>query len=219
MNLIKSFILLISLMVVHFPSEAKRTIEYRNIELQIEVNSDVTYAVAVLDKREVVTNQNQGPEFVGYIRSTTVIAFPIQTESGNPFADDVSLTISNAIQKTGAKVSQVSTDFKMDAAEVTDKLKATNADKLILVIIDEWRNDTRPWHMKVATEMIWNFRLQVFDGTGTLKAENNVEGRDGGIDPSGSSNTKKIKLITDRYYKEKMEQLFSGKSIVANLKE
>jgi hypothetical protein len=58
----------------------------------------------------------------------------------------------------------------MEATEVTGKLKATNADKLILLIIDEWRNDTRPWHMKVATEMIWNFRLQVFDGSGTQKS-------------------------------------------------
>lgn len=219
MNFVKSFILLISLMIVHLPSEAKRTIEYRDIELQIEASSDVTYAVAVLDRREVVTKQNQEPEFVGYIRSTTAIAYPIRTESGNPFADDVAITISNAIQKSGAEVSTVSTDLNMDAAEVTEKLKATNADKLIMVIIDEWRNDTRPWHMKVATEMIWNFRLQVFDSIGTLKAENNVEGRDGGVDPSGTSNTKKIKLITDRYYKEKMEQLFSGESIVANLKE
>jgi hypothetical protein len=51
------------------------------------------------------------------------------------------------------------------------------------------------------------------------KAENKVEGKDGGVDPSGTSNVKKIKLITDRYYKEKMEILFSGESIVSNFME
>jgi hypothetical protein len=218
MNLIRSFILLLSLVVIHLPSEAKFKIEYRNIELKIEANSNITYAVAVLDKREVVTNKNQGPEFVGYIRSGTGIAYPIWTASGNTFTDDITLSIINAIQKSGAKATQISTSFSMNTSEVIDKLKATNADKLILVIIDEWRNDTRPWHMKVATEMIWNLRLQVLDGTGTLKAENKVEGRDGGINPSLSSNTKKIKLITDKYYKEKMEKLFTGDNIVSNLK-
>ncbi|MCX6328101.1 MAG: hypothetical protein NTZ85_01120, partial [Bacteroidia bacterium] len=134
------------------------------------------------------------------------------------FTDDVTLSVSNAIQKSGAKVTQISTSFSMDMIEVMDKLKATNADKLILVIIDEWRNDTRPWHMRVATEMIWNLRLQVFDGTGTLKAENKVEGRDGGINPSMTGSTKKIKPITDRYYKEKMEKLFAEENIAANMK-
>jgi hypothetical protein len=219
MNLIKSFILLLSLAVFQLPAKAQRAIEYSNIELQIKSNSNITYAVAVLDKREVVTDKSQEPQFVGYIRSATGIAYPIRTGSGNTFADDVTLTVSNAIQKSGAKVTQVSTIYSMDATGVTDKLKAANADKLILVIIDEWRNDTRPWHMKVATEMIWNFRLEVFDGLGALKAENKVEGRDGGVDPSMASNLKKIKLITDRYYKEKMEMLFSGESIVANLME
>jgi hypothetical protein len=204
--------------VVQLPLEAKNVIEYRNIELQIESNSNITYAVAVLDKREVVTNQSQKPEFVGYIRSLTMIAYPIRTKSGNTFADDVTYTISNAIQKSGAKVTQVSTIFSMDAAEVIDKLKATNADILVLVIIDEWRNDTRPWHMKVATEMIWNLRLQILDITGTLKAENKVEGRDGGIDPFNAGGLKKIQPITNKYYKEKMEMLFSGESIVANMK-
>jgi hypothetical protein len=218
MNLIKSFILLLSLAVIQGPAEAQRVIGYRNIELQIKSNSNIKYAVSVLDKREVVTDKSQEPQFVGYIRSGAGIAYPIRTESGNSFAEDVAFTINNAIQKSGAKVTEASTIFSMDPTEVKDKLIATNSDKLILIIIDEWRSDTRPWHLKIATEMIWNFRLQVFDGSGALVAENKVEGRDGGVDP-GSSNTKKIKLITDRYYKEKMELLFSGESIVTNLQE
>ncbi|MBN1415174.1 MAG: hypothetical protein JW973_08755 [Bacteroidales bacterium] len=218
MNLIKSFILLVSLTGILLPAEARRAIEYRDIVLKIESNSNITYAVAVLDKREVITLKRQEPDFVGYLRSATGIAYPIWTASGNTFADDVTFTISNAIQEPGAKVTQVSTSFSMNAEEVIEKLKATNADKLILVIIDEWRSDTRPYHLKVATEMLWNLNLKVFDSTGTLKAENKAEGRDGGIDPSATSSTNKIKPITDRYYKEKMEMLFSGAGIVENLK-
>jgi hypothetical protein len=204
--------------VVQLPVDAQLKIEYRNIKLQIESNSNITYAVAVLDKREVVTKQSQKPGFVGYTWSVVMIAHPIKTKSGNTFADDVTYTIGNAIQKSGAKVTQVSTIFSMDAAEVIDKLKATNADKLILVILDEWRSDTRPWHMKLATEMIWNLRLQILDGIGTLKAENKVEGRESGLDPFNGGGAKKIQPVTDRYYKEKMEKLFGEESIVANLK-
>jgi len=219
MNFIKSFILLLSLVIVQLPIEAKITLEYRYIELKIESNSNITYAIAVLDKREVVTIKRQGPEFVGYSRTMAMIAYPISTKSGNTFADDVTFTISNAIQKSGAKITQVSTIFSMDTAAVINKLKATNADKLILVIIDEWRNDTRPWHLKFATEMLWNIRLQLHDGTGELKAENKVEGRDGGIDPFKGGTIKKVQAITDRYYKQKMEMLFSGESIAAYLKD
>jgi hypothetical protein len=128
-------------------------------------------------------------------------------------------TISNALQVSGAKVTQVATSFSMNATEVIDKLKATNADKLILVIIDEWRSDTKPisWS-QIGTEMIWNLKLQLLDGSGTLKAENKVEGQEGGLNPCKSSNTKNIKPVTDKYYKEKMELLFSEERIVAGMK-
>jgi hypothetical protein len=97
MNLIKSFILLSSLAAIQVPAESQRAIEYSNIEFQIKSSSNINYAVAVLDKRGVVTDKSQEPNFVGYIRSATGIAYPIRTGSGNPFADDVTLTISNAI--------------------------------------------------------------------------------------------------------------------------
>jgi ribosome recycling factor len=102
----------------------------------------------------------------------------------------------------------------MDSKEVIEQLKTKNADVLIFVTINEWRNDTRPYKFsKVATEMLWNFEIQVFDNTGTLKVENSIQGRDGGINPSGATSTKKIQKIIDVYYKDKMEELFSGVDI------
>jgi hypothetical protein len=198
--------------------QAKRTIEYRDIQLQIQSNSNLSYAVAVLDKREVVVKQNQDPDFVGYIRSATGIAYPIVTYSENPFADDVALTIANGIQKSGAKVTTITTSFNMSAEEVIAKLKATGAGKLILVTIDEWRSDTRSRFADVATVMIWNFSLQILDVNGNQQADNKVEGRTDGVDPSMVSSAKKIKPIIDRYYKEKMEMLFGKENVLAGLK-
>jgi hypothetical protein len=169
-------------------------------------------------KREVVVKQNQDPDFVGYIRSATGIAYPIVTNSENPFADDVALTIANGIQKSGAKVTTVTTGFNMSAEEVITKLKATGADKLILVTMDEWRSDTRSRFADVATVMIWNLSLQILDVNGNQQADNRVEGRTDGVDPSMVSSAKKIKPIIDRYYKEKMELLFGKENVLAGLK-
>jgi len=201
--------MLLCLIIIKPVVEAKTTLDYRKIQLQIASNASTTYAVAVLDRREVITKQNQKPTFVGYIRSAVGIAYPIGTKSGNTFSDDIAYTISQALQKSGAKVTEVPTNFSMDSQQVIEKLKSSNADKLILVILDEWRSDTRPWHTKVATEMLWDLKLQIFDINGTIVGENKNNGRDGGIDPSGTGSAKKIQVVIDKYYKEKMESLFS----------
>jgi len=204
--------LLLTLLVVctHLHIEAKRVQEYHNIEFQIDVNSNTSYAIAVLDKREVVTSGSQGTDFVGYIRSTTAIAWPIRTESNNSFTDDVSFTVKNAIEKAGAKVTLISTDYTMNSKEIVDKLKTTNADKLILIIIDKWRSDTKSYFSKIATDMIWDLTIQVFDDKGLISTENNVSGRDDAIDPSKRTNKEARQKIINMYYKEKMENLFSG---------
>ena len=144
MNFTKPIFLFVLIICIHLSAEAKRTQEYRFIEIQIATNSDLTYSIAVLDKREVVTDGSQGPEFVGYVRSTVAIAWPIKTESGNSFTDDVTLTIKNAIEKSGAKVTQVSTDYSMDSLDVIEKLKSTNADILLLITINKWRSEPNP---------------------------------------------------------------------------
>ena len=214
MKPIKCILIILSITCVSFHVEAKRTLNYRIIEPQIQANSDLTYAVAVLDKREVVTSQAQEPGFVGYIRTATMIAYPIWTESGNTFSDDVSYTISNSIEKSGAKVSQVSAIYTMDSTEVIDQLKTKNADVLVFVTLNQWRNDTKPLNFaKVATEMLWDLKLQVFDTAGELISENSIRGKKPGINPAGATSTKKIQKIIDIYYKEKMEELFSGADI------
>lgn len=219
MNFTKPFFLVILLIFIHFSVEAKRTQEYRFIEFQISVDSNLTYSIAVLDKREVVTDGSQGPDFVGYVRSTVAIAWPLKTESGNSFTDDITLTIKNAIEKSGAKVTQVSTDYSMDSLEVLEKLKATNADILLLITINKWRSDTKSYFNKIATDMIWDITLQVYDEEGEKKAENNVSGKDGALDPSKKTNKETRQKIIDVYYKEKMEELFSEENIDTNLIE
>ncbi len=77
---------------------ARRTITYHDIQLDIQINKELTYAIAVVDKRDVVIKQSQGADFVGYIRSATAIAYPIFTESEKPFVDDVNVTIMNGIE-------------------------------------------------------------------------------------------------------------------------
>ncbi len=219
MNLTKPFVLLSLAVCIHLSAEAKRTQEYRFIEFQIETNSDLSYAVAVLDKREAVTDGSQGPDFVGYVRSTVAIAWPLRTESTNSFADDVSVSLKNSIEKSGAKVKLISTTCTMDQKEVIEKLKATNADKLLLITINEWCCDTKSYFAKIATDVIWDITLQVYDSNGEIKAENNTNGKDGAVNPSKKTNQKLRQQVVDVYFKEKMEKLFSGESIRAKLKE
>jgi|GEM_PF-2697297 len=210
MNPIKYLILFLLVLCIHIQVEAKRTQEYRYIEFQINASSDITYAIAVLDKREVVTSKSQKPDFVGYVRSTTAIAWPIKTESGNSFTDDVTFNIKSAIEKSGAIVTKVSTNFEMNPEDVIEKLKSSNADKLILVIINKWRSDTKSYYSKIATDMIWDITLQMYDANDETKIENNINGINKEINPAKKTNKTLRQNIIDIYYKEKMEELFTS---------
>jgi len=213
MNPIKYSILILLVVCVNLQVEAKRTQEYRYIEFQISASSDITYAIAVLDNREVVTSESQKPDFVGYVRSTTAIAWPIRTESGNSFTEDVTLTIKNAIEKSGGLVTHISTDFSMNQKDIIEKLKSASADKLLLVIINKWRSDTKSYYSKIATDMIWDISLQIFDANGEIQEENNVNGINKELNPSKTTNKKLRQDIINIYYKEKMEELFLGSNM------
>jgi len=208
------FTLLFAIVIsLHVSVEAKRTQDYRYIEFEINTNGNETYAVAVLDKREVVTDGSQAPDFVGYVRSTVGIAWPLSTESTSPFAEDVTFAIKNAMEKSGAEVISQSTEYTMGSEEVVEKLKATNADKLVLVTINKWRNDTKSYFNKIATDMIWDLTLQIYDANGEMVAENNVSGLDGALNPSKKTNQALRQELIDTYFKEKMEELFSGMDV------
>ncbi|MBN1597443.1 MAG: hypothetical protein JW894_04070 [Bacteroidales bacterium] len=217
MKISRSIILFFLITVYYAHAEAKYTQEYRNDEITINVNSDKTYAIAVMDQREVVLDHSQGIDFVGYLRSATWIAYPIGTASKNPFSQDVTYTIAGAIERSGANITRIQTDIDQTQEEVLKKLQESDADVLLLVTVNKWRSDTKSVGAKMTTEMTWDLTLNIYDKNGNSSTENNVEGIEGDLKPALSSTRSKRQAVIDKYYKEKLEELFSSGDVTEKL--
>ncbi len=220
MGQLSLFLILIISAATYRGCAVEQKLNYQSIDTEIEADPSASYAVGVLDKREVVLKGNRDAKFVGYMRSGAGAAFPIGTVSDNNFADDISVSLVRSIGKKGASAESVITDYKMSSDKVLSLLQATNSNKLLMITLIKWRSDTKPlgaW--KVATEMTYDLLLQVFDTGGKLLAENKVEGVEPGLNPSGAGTIKKIQELVNQQYKEKIKTLFGDQAIIKSMKK
>lgn len=220
MGQLNLFIVLIISAVTYKGCAVEQKLNYQSIDTEIQADPLASYAVGVLDKREVVVKGNRDAKFVGYMRNGAGAAFPIGTVSDNNFTVDISESLVRSIKKTGATAESVITDHKMSNTQVVSMLKEKKSDILLLITVNKWRSDTKPlgaW--KIATEMTYDVVLQVYDTNGGILAENKVEGVEPGLNPSGAGTIKKIQELVDQQYKEKIKKLFGDQAIVKSMKK
>lgn len=194
---------------------AKREISYIELTPTIKANSSLNIRVATLDQREVVLKGNQDARFVGYIRSSVAIAYPISNVSDENFSEVMSTTIENALKENGCSTSIMKTDYSSSKEDVLTDLKSQEADLYILVTMTKWRSDTKAMNaMKLATELTYDLTVEIYDKTGVLIASNNLNKVEPGLSPSGAASTKKIKeKVIDIKYPEVMTSLFANTEV------
>jgi len=213
-----------SLMVIFlfssFNGFAKRELSYIELVPTIKSSSSLNVCIATLDQREVVLLEKQSPDFVGYIRSSVMIAYPITTSSEKNFSEVMSTTISNALKQNGCNTSVLKTEHSNSKENVLGELKTQEADIFILVTMTAWRTDTKAMNaMKLATELSYNLTVEVFNKAGELIATNTLDKVEPELSPSGSASTKKIQTkVINTKYPEVMTNLFANPEIENALK-
>jgi hypothetical protein len=142
-----------------------RKAQYDKLVANVEVQSTKSIAIGVLDHREHVLTNGKPVDFVGYLRSTAGIPYPIGTKSLKPLATDFASSIQETLTTKGFKCSVVTTVPKDAENDIVDKLKTSGSELSILFVLNSWWTDTY-----MATLLSYDVSVTVCDKNGTRLA-------------------------------------------------
>jgi hypothetical protein len=173
-----------------------------------EASAGSTVAVAVLDARPYVASGGKPESFTGLMRGGFGNPFDVNTESGKPLAVEMRDALAKSMTAKGMTVTPVDTRPSDSPDRVKRNLAATNARRLVLVVLREWKSDTM-----MNTALIHDVTLEVLDPKGELLASNQAMGRDN-LGSLGFSHGQGVAASFVR----KFEALFDQDKVVAALK-
>lgn len=189
-----------------------QSIRYNDVPLEIQASGSKSVAVASVDNRPYVKSAEKDPNYVGTLRGGFGNPFNVATESGKPLADDMSTVICISLRKKGFNCTPVSIAANEPAAQVKNKLQATNADRLMQLTVAEWMSSTY-----TNTGLTYDLQLTEMNREGAVLAEKKLKGDDelGGsfMNPKGFAQE-----AVPQAYKKKLEELLNDPAIVNALK-
>jgi hypothetical protein len=112
------------------------------------------------------------PTYVGVLRPLAGIPYPVNTASGQPLANDFAAVLSGALATRGVQTTSVFVAPQENWATIVRKLKASRADRGVVLTIDQWNTDTY-----FTTHLRYSLTLKVIDQEGRLLAEEQVAGQ------------------------------------------
>lgn len=121
-----------------------RGIRYNATLDNLRCSGKSSVAIAVVDERPYIVSREKDPSYVGTMRGGYGNPFDQFTESREPLAADVLATLSQSLQSKGYNVLPVRTSGTETKAAVMEKFSAMNADRLLLLVLKEWRSDYLP---------------------------------------------------------------------------
>jgi hypothetical protein len=168
-------------------------------------------ALAVQDQRPAVLSGAKRPNFVGLQRGGFGNPFDVTTASGQPLAADFATSIRHGLMRAGYRVIPVPVSDRAAPAQVQAALAQTQAERGLMVQIQEWKADTQ-----MRTALHYSVMLRVFDPAGQELGRAVVFGDDtlGGdfIDPAGHAEE-----AVPRAYIQKLEELLNSPAVVRAL--
>jgi hypothetical protein len=179
-------------------------IRYNAIPLDLKASGSYVVAVSALDHRSYVRNGQKDPSYIGTFRGGFGNPWNVTTESGKPFADDITGVLCASLKTKGfaAKGVLLKSSDSVDAA--ISALKASSARRLLLLKVTEWRSDTM-----MNTSIYFNLSLSVLDGQGQLLAESTAKAEEEDL------HTRRPKEAVPVAFKRKLEDLLNDPKVVA----
>ena len=183
-----------------------RKVSYNDLNINLPQVTVKSLSIAVWDQREQVIKGSRKPDFVGYMRSGAGIAYPMGTESGKTFADDIALDISSSYQKNGFKANIIPTSFQESENTILSNLKNSNSDKLILIKMNKLHTDGY-----TGFDLFYDLQSSVYKSSGELLRQKSFKG----TKPLGKGSQYKTNLPNG--LKELLEEVFNDQEILAAL--
>lgn len=138
------------------------------------ISADNKVAVSANDRRRTVVSGECAPNYVGMQRAGFGNPWRVHTLSGNPFTQDVAESIAMSLNDNGFNTKTIliepPTEDKKTAANI---LLKSEADRYILVTVNQWESDT---YNNIGLR--YNLLLKVFNKEGQAIAQNTVDGQE-----------------------------------------
>ncbi len=189
---------------------------YSDVVADLSVSGAKAVGVETCDQREYVKDGKKNPDFVGLMRGGLNFSFGaphnVLTASGQPLATDMTNALVSSLSKKGFKAVPVFATQTDDQNAALEKLKASGAERLVLLTLNEWKSDTY-----MNTALFYDVAMKVYDQAGNVLAEKKIQGKDdlGGTvwgDPVSAA-----KQAVPRAFKGKIEELLNSPSIATTL--
>jgi hypothetical protein len=187
-------------------------ISYNDEGLDLKATGNIQVAVASQDIRPYIKDGERDRSYVGKFRGGFGNPFNVNTESGKPFADDMSSVICSSLKQKGFSCTPVLVEPNESLSQITNKLQATNAKSLILITISEWLSDT--YHL---TYLHYDMLLTVMDNQGIKLAEKKIIGEDK-TEGSMFAPFAIAKESVPKLFKNKLESLLNDDAVANALK-
>jgi len=186
---------------------------YNEVVADLTVTGAKAVGVATRDQREYVKDRKKNPNFVGLKRSGYgyLLSFNITTQSGEPLAMDMTQALVASLTRKGYNAVPVVVTQNDDQNAAVQKLKASGAERLILLTLNEWKSVTL-----MNTALHYDVAMKVYDQDGQVLAEKNIQGNDylGG---SAWNPLAHARQAVPRAFKGKIEELLNSPSIANTL--
>lgn len=116
--------------------------QYDREDVDVSVNADSSVAVATLDLRPYVVDNDKTPDFVGLQRAGFGNPFDVLTSSTNPLAHDMTSTVATALNNAGLAAEGVYVPAGSPADSVKQQLFSQDASHYLLLVVHQWKSDT-----------------------------------------------------------------------------
>jgi len=187
-------------------------IRYHDAQPELSASGNSMVAVTSVDHRPYIKDGEKDKNYVGNFRGGFGNPFNVSTESGKPLADEMASVICAALKKKGFGCTQVSAEPNDPQEQIISKLKATKADNLLLLTMNEWMSSTYQ-----NTGLTYDVVLTVMDQQGARVAEKALKGEDG-LGGSFWSPPAHAKEAVPEAYRKKLELLLNDPAVINALK-
>lgn len=174
------------------------------VTLPMRAQSEQTLMLTVEDARPYVLSGEKAPSFVGLQRGGYGNPFDVNTTSGSPLTEDMSVSIAKGLENAGYTVVTAASTQTLSA--LVTLAGKNSASRILWLKVKEWKSD-----IFMSIGLTYDLQLSVYDAKGELLGEDTLQG-DGAVGGGKLSASKNSEHMSQEFRK-RIGYLFNSPKI------
>lgn len=201
------------LTIITFSSCAvNRKMVFENKKVEIDNNFNKKINVVFQDSRNYVLSGKEKETFCGHMNSSAQIQYNIQTKSGKPLADELSLFFANTYNSNKDLATPIFVAPSNKKDSIINNLKNSNSEFMIYVSIYDWETRATPLFSSIRYEMIHKLHFEIYNKNGDKITE--YDAQNATTEKKGLAGSLKTMQITaDNTIKKEVKRFFELPSV------